>query len=230
MTSSSSDHTSESLRPPALAGAVGLLATVVAAGGACRQPDVIDTTAEFVRPSDTGGFNTCTGPNNGPLGRMDTYVVELYDVETTGLGETAMDCQTCIGTAGDCVMRHQPMCTCGSSIPADWQSLGPQLQGTRIEGLDQTDIYCMRVIAIDRGATTEPGPTEPCVCDPKYMTSDFLSTQARLCALGPPRPVSPLRISLEVRCEGDVLPPPGSGGRNRNIASFQDCITPPAPM
>jgi hypothetical protein len=226
MTSSSSEQHLDGRRP-ARAGAVGLLATIVAAGGACRQPDVIDTTAEFVRPSDTGGFNTCTGPNNGPLGRMDTYVVELYDVEATGsAGDTAMDCQRCIGTTGDCVMRHAPMCACGSSIPADWQSLGPQLQGTRIEGLDQTDIYCMRVIAIDRGATTEPGPTEPCVCDPKYMTTDFLASQARLCALGPPRPVSPLRISLEVRCEGDVAPPPGT--RNRNTASFQDCITPPA--
>jgi hypothetical protein len=208
---------------------IGLLAALAVGGGACAAPAPEETTAEFVRPSDSIGQNTCTGPMFGPLGRMDTYIVELFDVEPGGTsGETTMDCQRCLGQQpGACQRQHPPICACGSSITADWQSLGPQLEGTRIAGLDQSDIYCMRVTAVDRGASAEPGPTVPCECDPMYLRSDFLMTQARLCALGPPRPVSPLRISLEVRCEGDTGQ---TGQRGRNVPSFNDCIFPPTPQ
>jgi hypothetical protein len=219
--------------PPAVVGAILALT-----GGACRGQPSDDTMVDVLRTTSA----LCAGPGQTDLSTtpMDTYAIELYSVNLAvfpvNVGEASISqCETCVANAGrdatDPCIPEKMICICSAPLTPSRNNLAAMLKGTRLPGLDSTDIYCMRVLAIERGAAAS-APTESCDCNPAWTTPDALASTARLCALSVPRPVGPVDIELEVRCPSDDSP--GFGGRGGGfgqptgqLESFSDCIAPP---
>lgn len=215
---------------PRVRWALGVLVALVAVVQAgCRQVPLDDSKAEFIRPNP----RDCTGPDGAAVDDMDTYIVEVYDVLPMALSpqnDTNMDCQRCLQNPGTCsALEHPRICSCGGATPATFENLGQQMVHTRVPSLDTDDIYCMRVLAVKRGVGPSSSPAEPCTCSPLWYDSSFLMTNAQLCAIGPPRPVGPQLIELDVLCPGDVPQQGGGGGGNnngRNPNNFNTCVFP----
>jgi len=170
---------------------------------------------------------------------MDTYVVEVYDVRTGFLQpteDTNADCQRCLENPynpitnpnGCSSVEHPRVCACGGATPATFEDLAPQMLDVRVPSLDLNDIYCMRVVAVNRGAapapTTPAPPAQSCTCTPLWYDISFLKDNAKLCAVGTPRPVGPQLIDLTVMCPNDNGQFSGRGGNNN--LTFNACINP----
>jgi hypothetical protein len=171
----------------------------MAASVGCRDQPHDDTLAEFTRFEN----NSCTGVGGRSIGNMDLYVVEVYEVEDAmKIGTSRNDCQRCVADPELCHLEKQS-CRCAGPVAASPALLQQQMDGMRIEGIDNTYAYCLRVMAVDRGVLAAASP-QACECDPNWTAPTFLSQRTRLCALSSPRGTGPLDFQLDVRCPGDT--------------------------
>ena len=92
--------------------------------------------------------------------------------------------------------------------------LRTMLSGTRLGSLDYEDLYCLRVVAIDRSSLDGDPPAE-CMCALSWLTPAMAPDTVRMCAVSPPYSAGPLDIQLQVRCPNDGH-------------TFYDCIGLPA--
>jgi hypothetical protein len=191
--------------------AVAVLLWVAVSVG-CRDQPHDETVAEFTRFEG----NSCTGVSGHPIGNMDLYVVQVFEVEDAmKIGTSRGDCQHCVANPELCHLEKQ-LCRCGGPVAASPDFLQQAMDGTRIEGIDNTYAYCLRVLAVERGVIAA-GSVQTCECDPDWTAPMFLTQATRLCALSSPRGTGPLDFQLDVRCPGDI---------DRNGSPFNECVFP----
>ena len=217
-------------RSIALAAALAGTAGVAALG--CGEAPRVDTGAQIIRAPGNGGMpRPCNGAGGDPSSatNMDTYVVRFYDVVAAAdvpASATRATCQACIADPAQCA-PEPPICVCGPSVPATPMNFAEQLKGARSRDLEVGSLYCLQVLAIEKGALS-PDRAAPCPCDPGWTEPDALMQSARLCAMSAPRAVGPLSIELDVVCPGDQRGG-GSGAGGGGFQSFADCIAPAPP-
>jgi hypothetical protein len=190
--------------------AAGLLFAVLATGGACTRVQVEETNVEFTRssgsiscgPSGWGGASGTDGPY------MDTYVIQIFELLDVA-GATRDACERCVATGEGC-KESRETCLCGGRTTANPAQLRMNLSGTHLGSLDYEDLYCLRVVAIDR-SSLDGDPPASCDCAANWLMPALIPDNARLCAVSPPYSAGPLDVQLEVRCPND--------GR-----AFADCI------
>src|SRR6185295_13738104 len=93
-------------------------------------------------------------------------------------------------------------CYCGGKLTATPALLRRVMSGTRLGALDYEDLYCLRVIAVDRSSLTGE-PPRACTCTDSWIPPMLSPDKARLCAVSAPYSAGPLDFQLEVRCPGD---------------------------
>jgi hypothetical protein len=178
---------------------------------ACRAQPSDETAAVVARSSGTA----CLDRGGAPPGNMDTYVVQLYEVEdATAIAPTAAECLRCIASPALCALEAES-CRCGTPTPTSVEDLHKELTGTRLGGIDSGYAYCMRVIALERGDRADAGAESACACDPGWTAALFLAQRGRLCGVSAPRGAGPLPFQLDVRCPGD---------RRGDDSLFDDCV------
>jgi hypothetical protein len=198
-----------------------VLGALALLGAGCREPPTVDTKAQILRM-----MRSCNGSdgNESQTMNMDTYVVMIYDVvhrDDVPANATRADCQACIADPSKCLFEP-PVCTCGGPISATPPNFADQVAGTRTPSLDSVDLYCLQVLAVEKGTLLQRSPA-PCDCDTTWWTPTFLNQSARLCAMSAPNAVGPHPIELDVVCPGDQR-----NNFGNNFQSFSDCIgTPP---
>jgi hypothetical protein len=196
-----------------------LIACAVFTG--CGPPPRNDFTAVFV--DSTRNCNAQT------TNEMDSYVVQIIDVEPqfmTGAG-TFADCERCLIEPGACVIEHQQVCACSGHVEATSDTLSNTLYGVQFGGLDTTDVYCMRVIALDTGRSGT-GPATTCPCQTSYTDGTY---PVAMCAIGNPLSLGALQmrmdINLDVHCPTDGTATGGTPATG--VATFSGCYPPPVP-
>jgi len=207
----------------------GLVALATLGAGACRKQPIFVTEAEFTRNNDAG----CFDPNGGPLGSMDTYIVEMYEVFDPNLTnpnarQTQAACQSCIASIDGGMPGCRPekkFCICSQAMPADPDSLHAAITsaGARFTGLDNNDFYCIRVMAGFSGAVGRSA-SNVCTCDPEWTMSWWLEQNGRMCAVSQQLPIGAQFYQLEIKCPNDRF---GGGrfGGNTNF-TYLDCLIP----
>jgi hypothetical protein len=207
-----------------------VVAAALTAIAACVEAPRTHTGAQIIRAPGNGGMpRPCNGTDGASLARMnmDTYVVRIYDVvgvQSVPANATRAICQGCIADPSQCALEA-PMCICGPSVAATPLNLAEQLRGTHSHDLDNVDLYCLQVLAVENGVLSLDRAA-PCPCDPAWTEPAALLQSARLCAMSAPRAAGPLPIELDVVCPGDQR---GGGGAG-NFQSFEDCVAPTPPM
>lgn len=206
-----------------LASLAAVALALALAGAGCREPEVVATNANIIRTS-----NQACAASDGSAAHMDTYVLEMYEVLPAfqvSNGQNVTDCRRCIANPEWC--RYEgPTCSCGGEMAATPTNLKDQVRGTRIRGLDSTDLYCLRLVAFETGQLGQDDAT-PCPCLDEWHTSmDFKTSWTRLCAISPPRGAGALDVTLDVRCPSDDFNSGGGGGGRNNQLSFNDCVFP----
>jgi hypothetical protein len=197
--------TSYSAEPPRT-GAIALGAALLLLGGACTRIKVEDSAAEFTRTSDKPCGDATemqlSGDPQAATRTMDTYVVqimELSDVADAGRDPNA--CAECAATGQGCKVALQ-QCYCGGPTTASPAQLKLMMSGTRLGALDYGDLYCLRVMAIDR-SSLQGDPPRSCDCSDKWIPPDLSPNVARLCAVSAPYSAGPLGFLLDLQCPSD---------------------------
>jgi len=210
----------------ATAVAARLCAALIACLGpaACGKPPPNDFTAVFL--DSAGSCNVST------TSEMDSYVVQVIDVEpifTWSPPGTSADCERCLTEPGACVIEHQQVCACSGHVEATSDGLSNILNGVQFGGLDTTDVYCMRVIALSTGRAGT-GPANPCACQTSYTDGTY---PVEMCAIGPPLSLGALQmrmpINLDVHCPTDGTADGGASDAGVPVATFAGCYAPPVP-
>lgn len=182
-----------------------LLAAALGAG--CREEPVDVTEATFFRPNgnDRGDPPACQTFDGQPLGQVETYVVQVYEIEDrsqVAASPSRLDCQHCLQNPSWC-HPQAPSCVCGPKAWATPDVLPEALMGTRIQGLDGDYLYCVRVLALSAGRLSSGDSPTSCACQPDWTDPSFQESNTRICALSAPRNTGPLGFQLEVRCPSD---------------------------
>jgi len=193
--------------PPAALLAVALLAAL-AGSGACQRVKIEETDVEITRDSSDLCVQNGRGGSGGNSMNMDTYVIQVFEInDPTNAPYDA--CDRCAATGEGCHEGRQ-ICMCGGQIEATPKQLRTNLSGTKLGSLDYEDLYCLRVVAINRMSLSGDPPAE-CPCQPDWLMPGNAPDNARLCAVSSAYSAGPLRVSLPVRCPNDGRP-------------FYDCI------
>jgi len=193
-----------------------LAAVLLALGGACTRVKIEDTQAEFIRshPRTCGDADQVSVSEPAPATRtMDTFMVELLELDHTAAGREPDACAHCASTGQGCRVMLRNF-YCGGPTTALPKQLQTMMSGTRLGVLDYGELYCLRVIALDR-SSLQGDPPRSCDCSDSWIPPALPSDQARLCAVSSPYSAGPLNFMLDVQCPSD-----GS--------SFTSCIGAPA--
>jgi hypothetical protein len=213
---------------------------VLAAMGACRSQPIATTSVEYIRQvSSSGEIAPCRSVTGGDPGKMDSYMVEVWEYNDTASGladggvlassSNTIECQRCIApNSGLCHLERQRICRCGPRMNVDPNQLGPSLAGLRVEGIDANYAYCLRAIAIDSGtiSSSDPGPDADtdCNCDDEWSMALFLIDSARMCAMSERAAAGPVGFEMYITCPGD-----GVNFRFPNPNTpYQQCLFPTA--
>ena len=185
---------------PLRRGAAALWAAtlLVAAGGACTEVHVEQTTvtweaeASCQREVDGGRSGQLQSQPGSGSGMMDTYIVEIFEL-LSPTTSTADDCKTCLATSQNC-FRETASCVCGGQVPVSVDGLQQMLAGVQIGLPSKTpSLYCLRVMAVQRTADSEN-----CECDPAWEKPERI----RLCALSRPYAATPVPpIEMKLQCD-----------------------------
>jgi hypothetical protein len=193
--------------------------------GGCRNQPVEETAVMFQRQPQNGEQPACTGVAGAPAGSMDAYIIEVWEFDDPSIISATpriADCERCIASPASCHLE-QRVCHCDKSSQVTAEGLATSLQGVRVPNVDSEYLYCMRVIAIDRGSLTASPQSDCGGCDPEWITQPFLTASARMCSVSVPRGTGPLGVPVTVICPGD-----SNGRQDMGTQSpFQQCLFPP---
>jgi hypothetical protein len=149
---------------------------------------------------------------------MDTYVIQLFEVLVGDAGAQGRnDCQSCIPNPELCHFGTQ-QCLCGGPVDATPDQLQTMLHGARMGGLDEGDLYCMRVIALQRGGLGAP-TAHACECKPEWTMPVMLASSAHLCAQSKKGETGPMGFTMDVRCGSDH-----GNDRFNTTSQLDDCL------
>jgi len=193
--------------------AIPTLAALAMACGltACTEVHVEETPVTWttaVCGSNNGGGRNGGGSSSQPsTAVMDTYMVQIFELNDPSVVAGGTECQTCIATRQNCFIE-QSACVCGDPTAVDSDHMQQMLQGVRV-GLPQSykSQYCMRVMAVERASQSE---STSCECDSTWEQP----ARVRLCALSSPYAASSVPVEMAVQC-------------SLNTDKFSSCVNPP---